>query len=254
MVSLTAAITETLFALQLEDRVVGVTDTCDYPKAVFEKPNVGCWFEPDLAKLIALEPDLVVGLETAHLGLKDRLEKRGIRVILINPSSVKETLDVFTKFGKWFEVAKEAEALVKRLQDRLAKLDNRVRRIPYRERLTVCRVLDLEGDQLIVAGPLSFQYDVISQGGGRNVTGALPDAYPKITFSQLQKWNPAMIFFCGYDRHFIRRLLNDFKWRSLQAIQSHRVYQFDCALTCRTGPRIVDMAELLYKTLYAEKA
>ena len=59
-----------------------------------------------------------------------------------------------------------------------------------------------------------------------------------------------MIFFCGYDRQFIQRLQTDMKWQSLKAIKTGRLHQFDCALTCRTGPRIVDMAELLFDTLY----
>jgi iron complex transport system substrate-binding protein len=102
----------------------------------------------------------------------------------------------------------------------------------------------------MVAGPLSFQYDVISRAGGLNVSGEYQDAYPKVSWAQFQRWDPAMVFFCGYDPQFIPRLKADSKWQSLTAIKSDRLYQFDCALTCRTGPRIVDMAELLFSTLY----
>ena len=102
----------------------------------------------------------------------------------------------------------------------------------------------------MVAGPLSFQYDVISRAGGLNVTGEYQDAYPKVKWAQFRRWDPAMVFFCGYDPQFIPRLKADSKWQSLTAVKSGRLYQFDCALTCRTGPRIVDMAELLFSTLY----
>ena len=129
-------------------------------------------------------------------------------------------------------------------------MDRKVAKIPDKKRLTVCRVLDLEGNKLIVAGPLSFQYDVISRAGGLNVTGGYPDAYPKVHWTQFRHWDPEVVFFCGYDRQFIPRLEAHSKWQSLKAVKSRRLYQFDCALTCRTGPRIVDMAELLFKTLY----
>ena len=116
--------------------------------------------------------------------------------------------------------------------------------------MTTARVLDLRNDRLIVAGPLSFQYDVIARGGGLNVSGHLHEAYPKVSFARFCQWDPEMVFFCGSDRAFIPRLANDPNWRLLQAVQTGRLYQFDCGLTCRTGPRIVDMTELLFETLY----
>ncbi len=57
IVSLTPSLTETLFALELGHRVVGVTDSCDYPAEVKEWPHVACWFDPDLEKLAALKPE-----------------------------------------------------------------------------------------------------------------------------------------------------------------------------------------------------
>ena len=62
IVSMVPAITEILFAIGVGERVVGVTDSCDYPPEVFAKPHVKCWFDPDLDILAALKPDLVLGL------------------------------------------------------------------------------------------------------------------------------------------------------------------------------------------------
>ncbi|MGD9287328.1 MAG: helical backbone metal receptor [Desulfobacterales bacterium] len=250
IISLAPALTEMLFAFEIGDRLVGVTDSCDYPKSVTQIPNVSLWFEPDLDKLFALEPDLVLGLETAHQRLKPLLERANIQVILVNPTGVEASLEVMLDLGELLGAANVARNRIQKLRGRLNLLDHKVAKIPDEKRLTVCRVLDLEGDKLIVAGPLSFQYDVISRAGGLNVTGEYPDAYPKVNWTQFEHWDPEMVFFCGYDRQFIPRLEGDPKWRSLQAVISHRLYQFDCALTCRTGPRIVDMAELLFKTLY----
>jgi iron complex transport system substrate-binding protein len=234
-------------------RLVGVTDSCDYPDSVRELPNVSLWFEPDHDKLFALEPDLVIGLETAHRRLKSELESKEIHVILVNPTSVEAALEVMLRFGELLDASEAAQICVQKLRTRLNTLEFKVAKIPYEKRLTVCRVLDLEGDKLIVAGPLSFQYDVIFRAGGLNVTGQFQDAYPKVSWTQFQHWDPEIIFFCGYDRQFIPRLKADSKWRSLKALKTGRLYQYDCALTCRTGPRIVDMAELLFDTLYEKR-
>jgi iron complex transport system substrate-binding protein len=253
-VSLTASLTETLFAIGVGNRIVGVTDTCDFPDEAREKPNVSCWFAPDLERLFALAPDLVLGLETAHTAIRSTLESEGISVILVNPATVEEALEVIAMLGVRLQAAERAQTCIWNLRSRLAQLDTKVARIPFSERHTVSRVLDIENDRFIVAGPLSFQYDVISRAGGRNVTGQIRETYPKVSFRQFRRWDPQMVFFCGYDRHFIPRFCADKKWRSLRAVQSGRVYQFDCALTCRTGPRILDMAELLFQTLYPDWA
>ncbi|MFQ5485221.1 MAG: ABC transporter substrate-binding protein [Desulfobacterales bacterium] len=250
IVSLTPSLTELLFALGMDDRVVGVTDSCDYPEAVLKKPNVLCWFEPDLEKLMALKPDTVLGADPAHRNLKPVLAKEGIRVVLVNPQTVDQALESMIDIGDRFGVSAKAYSLVEGLHNRLKSLDEKVSSIAPEKRLTVCRVVDWYDDLLYVAGPLSFQYDVIARGGGINVTGSLKKDYPKIPFAQLLKWNPEMIFICGYDIHLIPRLTQDHKWRRLNAVQAGRIYQFHCGLTCRTGPRIVDMAELLFQTLY----
>ena len=66
IISLTPSLTEILFALELKNRVAAVTDSCDYPVEVRDWPHVNCWFDPDLDKLLALKPDLVLGVQTAH--------------------------------------------------------------------------------------------------------------------------------------------------------------------------------------------
>lgn len=250
IVSLAPAITEIIFALNSADRLVGVTDSCDYPDAASQIPNVLCWFEPDLEKLIALKPDLVLGLETAHQRLQPELDEKGIHLILVNPASIGAALEVVLEFGELLGASEAAEICVQDLRARLAVLAHKVAKIPDEKRIRVCRVLDLVENQLIVAGPLSFQFDVISRAGGLNVTGQVRSAYPKVTWRQFKQWDPEMIFFCGYDRLFIPRLKADSKWLALKACRNGRLYQFDCGLTCRTGPRIVDMAELLFNTLY----
>jgi iron complex transport system substrate-binding protein len=254
IVSLAPAITEILFALGLADRLVGVTDSCDYPDSVREIPNVSLWFEPDFDKLFTLQPDLVLGLETAHQRLQPELESKGIQVILVNPASVDAALEVILGFGELLDASEAAQICLQNLRARLNTLNRKVAKIPHEKRFTVCRVLDLEGNMLMVAGPSSFQYDVIFRAGGLNVTGQCQDAYPKVSWTQFQHWDPEMIFFCGYDRQFIPRLNADSKWQSLKAVKAGRLYQYDCALTCRTGPRIVDMAELLFSTLYEKRA
>ena len=250
IVSLTPSLTEILFALELGDRVVGVTDSCDYPAEVKDWPHVACWFDPDLEKLVALKPDLVLGLQTAHSQFKLKLESEGIRVNLVNPTTVNEAITDIARLGAMLGVHQPSEILVENLRSRLSGLDKRVGAINLESKPTVSRILDIDEGQFYVAGPQSFQYDIISRAGGQNVTGASQEAYPRITLTQLRQWNPQVVFNCGFDLNALPGVVNKPEWRSLKAVQSGKVFRFDCSLTCRTGPRIVDMVELLFNTLY----
>ena len=250
IVSLTPSLTEILFALNLDQRVVGVTDSCDYPTEAKDLPDVGCWFDPDIEKVFAFKPDIVLGLQTAHSQIKLKLESERIRVILINPITVNEAITDIARLGELLRVREPSLNLVAKLRSRLSTVDGRVSAIDTENKLTISRILDMEGDRFHVAGPLSFQYDIISRAGGLNVTGSIQEAYPKITLTQLREWNPQVVFSCGFDLNSLPRIANKPEWRSLNAVQSGKVLSFDCGLTCRTGPRIVDMVELLFNTLY----
>ena len=252
IISLTPSLTEILFALDLGYRFCGVTDSCDYPAAVADLPNVACWFDPDLAKLWSLKPDLVLGLQTAHHKLKQKIESQGIPVMLVNPTTVDGALADITRIGKTLGAREKSENLAADLRTRLSALDARVKDISSPGKLTVCRILDMEEGRFYVAGPLSFQYDIITRAGGLNVTCATKEAYPNITLSQLQEWDPQVIFNCGFDLVTNPALTGKHDWQALKAVKSGRVFSFDCSLTCRTGPRIVDMVEFLFKNLYED--
>jgi iron complex transport system substrate-binding protein len=251
IVSLTPSITETLFALEVADRVVGVTDACDYPPEANSKSHVCSWFDPDLDRITALEPDLVLGLTTVHKQLALFFNKKGIKCAFFNPATVNEALADMLALGDLLNISENVKLLVSALKQRMGELARKVKEVKPEKRLTVLRILDIEGENLIVAGPKSFQYDVIKKAGGKNVTTDINEAYPTVSFQSFKTWNPDMIFLCGTDQNYISRLQADPLWKSLAAIENGEIYLFDCGLTCRTGPRIVDMAELLFQTLYA---
>ncbi len=250
IVSLTSSITETLFALGAGNRVVGVTDTCDFPLKVNAIPHVCSWFAPNMDRIRDIGPDLVIGLETAHKKLQDAFNKMGVQLILLNPVTLDDALTDMLDLGTLLDIQTRAGSLVGSLRHRLDQLAGQVRQIPANRIMTVSRVLEIENNQLIVAGPESFQFDVIVRAGGINVTGEIDQAYPKVSFEQFKHWDPEMVFFCGSDKQYLSRLKADPTWQALKSVRQGLIYQFDCGLTCRTGPRIVDMAELLYKTLY----
>ena len=250
IVSLTSSITETLYALGAGNRVVGVTDACDYPPQVNSKPHVCSWFDPDMDRIVNLKPDLVLGLETAHRKIEAEFDSRGIRFVQFNPITTEDALADMLRLGALLDADDRAGELVGGLHQRLVGLAEKVKQIDDEHRLRVSRVLEFTDGRLIVAGPRSFQYDVIKRAGGINVSTSMDEAYPKVSMERFRQWDPDAVFICGSDDRRVAHLMGDPFWQSLKAAKHHRLFQFPCGLTCRTGPRIVDMAEVLFTTLY----
>lgn len=250
VISLTPSITETIYALGAEQRLVGVTDACDYPAATNSKPHVCSWFNPDIERIAELKPDLVLGLASAHGRLAGDVQKLGAECVLFNPTTIEQALEDMVQLATLLALPESGQSLVNALQRRLNLLATKVQQLTDMPHLAVSRVLDITSEDLIVAGPLSFQYDVIARAGGVNVTSSTAAAYPRVSFRLFKNWDPEVIFVCGTAPDFPAHLVAVPGWGALRAVRNGKLYQFDCGLTCRTGPRIVDMAELLFRTLY----
>jgi iron complex transport system substrate-binding protein len=84
IVSLAPSNTEILFALGLEDKIVGVTDYCNYPEAAKFKDKVGGYSEPNIEKIVSLRPDLILGTDI-HQKAIEELETLGVPSVVIEP-------------------------------------------------------------------------------------------------------------------------------------------------------------------------
>jgi len=105
----------------------------------------------------------------------------------------------------------------------------------------------MNSDPLITPGPGAFQNDVIEFAGGANTAGDGPAAYFVCDPEQIRARDPDIIFFC--EPKIKTYLENDAEWAKVSAARNGRTYVYDCGLTCRSGPRIVDMAEALNRAV-----
>src|ERR1044071_8624450 len=101
IISLAPSVTETLFALGLGDRVVGVTSYCDYPPEVAHKEKVGDTLRPSIEKIVALKPDLVIASTSSQLEqfILD-FDKVGIPVYVSNPHNLAGVLATIEVIGE----------------------------------------------------------------------------------------------------------------------------------------------------------
>src|SRR5713226_6230615 len=138
IVSLAPSLTETIYALGLQDRLVGDTDYCDFPDDAQKKTKVGGATNPSIEQIVALRPDLV--LVTKGLNRLDTvraLEGLGIASYATDPLNVDQILSSTQRLAEILGVQQAGAAVAADLQRRLADLQERLTGIPPRRVLFV---------------------------------------------------------------------------------------------------------------------
>ena len=126
IVSLAPSITEILFAIGLDEEIVGVTDFCNYPPAALAKPKVA-YSQPNLEALIALEPDLVLAPPSfLRADLLAKLEQLKIPTFVLESKTVEGIFGHIQLLGRMVGRAQEANAYTAAMRKQVANLTKKV--------------------------------------------------------------------------------------------------------------------------------
>lgn len=180
IVSLAPSNTEILFALGLADKIVAVTDMCDYPAEARAKPKLG-GFEPNLVLAIGEYPDLV-----------SQLESKGLIVIALQPKDLQGILTDIELVGQITGTETRASELVGDVRQRIDSVVERVKGTPRRR---VFFELDASADSSTpwTAGPGSFAHALIELAGGENVAQDAPAPWVQFSAEEIVRSDPQVI-------------------------------------------------------------
>jgi iron complex transport system substrate-binding protein len=240
-------VTEILFALGLESRVVGVTSYCDFPEAAKSKDKVGDTLQPNLEKIVSLKPDLVVVSTASQLeNLTRRLDQLAIPVYVTNPRAVREVAASIRSLGEVTGTSERARGLAGEMENRINAVERRV------GGLTRPRVLYiLQTGPLITAGRNTFINDLINIAGGKSISGDETADYPQFSRETVVARAPEVIVApSSHGAEFVKEsdLRRDFA--TTPAIRSNRIVWVTPELVDRPGPRIVEGLEQLAEGLH----
>lgn len=254
IISLTPASTEILFALGLEDEIIGVSSYCDWPPQARRKESVGSFSNPNIEKIVSLKPDLVflTGLEQERL--KTILSKLGIDYAVLHPSNLKELILSIEKTAKLTGREKEGRILINNIKDVMRRIETAVSKIPEKDRPRV--YLEFWHDPVMTVGGNSFINDMIETAGGINIAGDLKRSYSRIDPEVVILRNPNVIILTYHIKNesCIKKIFTGrIGWQDIDAVKNNRIFQdINPDLILRPGPRVIEGLTELYKRFYEE--
>lgn len=246
IVSLAPSLTEIVYALHLEDRLVADTISCDYPPEARQKPHINP-LRPDREKIEVNDPDLV--LAQAKLNsptLIDALERDHIPVFVVSANRLEETYQAIKAVGEATGTPMEAESLSQQMRAQIDLVKLTVASAKERP-----KVLIMYSDSPIyTTGPDSYITDVINAAGGQNiVTTALPNSI--LSSAVVVERQPDVII-C--DPMLAGKAKNLPGWSVVPAVKNSRFFHTSSKTTLvRPGPRlpiaVEELARYLHPTL-----
>jgi iron complex transport system substrate-binding protein len=250
IVSLAPSITETVFVLGDGERLVGVTDHCDYPAEATRKPRVGGISNPSFEAILALRPDLVLATsESNYAEHVQRLVSLGLPVYVIRPVTFETVLDSIERIGRVLGRAEAARGRVASMRREADAIAQAVQGVPRPRVLYV-----VWPNPLIAPGRDTLITELIRRAGGESVTGAEPLPYPRLSLEMVVERRPDRIIVGRHGQESAEDLLRGWeRLTAVAAVREGRVYAVDGDLVHRPGPRMIEALRALARALHPER-
>ena len=237
IVCLTEETTETIYLLGEEDRIVGISGfTVRPPRARKEKPKVSAFTSAKIDRIIALEPDLVLGFSDLQADIAAELIRRGVTVLVFNHRSVQEILSMIRTLGAMVGAAKRADELVGAYENNIDRSLVRAAELPRRP-----KVYFEEWDDPQISG-IRWVSELITIAGGDDIFPELavcPDGKGRIIGDpeEVIRRAPDIIIgsWCG-KKFRPEKVAARRGWDTVPAVQNGDIYEIKSAQILQPGP------------------
>jgi iron complex transport system substrate-binding protein len=258
IVSLAPSITESLYALGLGDRVVGVTRYCKYPAEVQTLPKVGGFLDPNFEAIVALKPDLVIILQEHERSLPG-FQKLGLKTQVLCHKTIEGIIDSLRQIPRVCGLETQGPTIADSIQTRLDRIRKKTARLNRpRVMIAIDRIQGAGGlVDVYIAGQDGFFDKMIELAGGENVYRQGAASFPVVSAEGIMYMNPEVIIdlVSGLNQEDFQaeRVLAD--WNCLPqvaAVKQRRVYAFNRDYATVPGPRFIKFVEDLARLLHPE--
>lgn len=258
IISLAPSITETLFAVDAGNKVVAVTDYCQYPAQVKNLPKIGGYLDPNLEQIVRLKADMVILLERQH-ALKKQLQQLGIATLSIDNSSLAGIRRSIIDIAAAVDQTAKADKLISDFDNRLAAIHQKVEGQPKPEVLIAIAHSSNTHylDKVYIAGQQDFYNDLLPFIGASNVYQGTRLRVPTLSTEGLLRLNPEVIIDIFPDAEVYSPDIAALKqqWQRLDkinAIKNNQLHIIQADYAVIPGPRIILLAEHLAQIFHPQ--
>lgn len=244
IISIAPNITEILFKLELNEKIIGRSTYCDYPSEVKNIEIVGGMMDPNLEKILNLNPDLI--LVSTHFNKKmlEKIESFGIPIIgIYGEEKFSGLYDVIKKVAKITNKEEKSKEIINNIQKRLKIIK---KRMENKEKVKLYYVISYGRYGDYTAGGNTYINDMIEIAGGENIAKDLQGW--KYSLEKIVEKNPKIII-CSKFGGTKKGLENGNGYSELEAIKKGDLYEIDNNLLDRQGPRLIEGLEKLNKII-----
>jgi iron complex transport system substrate-binding protein len=256
IVSLVPSTTEMLFAMGQGDRLIGVGTYDTYPPETRRLPKLGGLLDPDVERIIAIKPDLVI-LYSTQAELRRQMDRVGVPMFTYVHRGLPDITETIRSLGARIDAAPPANALADRLESQLAAIRARVSGRPRPKTLLVIgrEAGSLRG--VFASGGYGFLHDMLEAAGAADALGDVKRESVQMSTEMILSRAPEVIFELHYGGEVKPERLDAERdiWNrlgSLPAVRTRRVYLLVGDEFVVPGPRVAAATERLARTLHPE--
>ncbi|MGI6123832.1 MAG: ABC transporter substrate-binding protein [Acetivibrionales bacterium] len=253
IVSLMPSNTEILFALDCGDKLIAVSDYCNYPQETSDIPKLPSGEQLSIESIISLSPDVaIIGNMAAMADQVNQLEQAGVKVIITEANNLTDTYGIIEMLGTVMGKEKEAENIVKDMKNGFEKIKKEVENKDSQK--VYVEVSPLEYG-LWSCGENTFIQELINIVGAKNIFDDI-EGWAAVSEEQVIARNPDVILTTSSPLTGIEdpvgEILSRENWSQIEAVKNSKVVMLDSDMISRPGPRLLDAANELVKAIYGE--
>jgi iron complex transport system substrate-binding protein len=247
IISLAPNVTEILYLLGAQDRLIGNTIQCTWPEEAKRKPKIGDLLNPNYEVILAAKPDLVIASTAGNdRNAVMKLSGLGAPVYVAAPRTVERIFQSVEDIARITDCTERGLQLVAQMKERLERIRLRISDLPPVRAFFITWL-----DPLLAPGKNTFENDVLSLAGVISITADIPQYYPRYSLEQILVKDPDVILTVKQEGNPIPDFKKIAGWRDLRAVRRGKVYILTEYLQ-HPSPLFVDGVEELAQKLYPE--
>lgn len=253
IVSLLPSNTETAYALGLGDKIIGVSDYCNFPTEAADKPKVG-GLEINVEKVLELNPDLLL-LSASHFNNAKETIKQfqtaGIAVVIVpDANSFEEAYKTIELIATATGTSEKGQEIITKMKNEVADIQKKASGIKEKKKVWI---EVSSSPDLYTAGSNTFMGDMLEIIQAENIA-ADQEGWITISEEQVIERNPDVIIttYGYYIDNPEEQIYGRKAWSEVQAVKDKQIYDVNNDTVSRPGPRLTEGLQILAEKIYPE--